>query len=289
MKPKIAIADGNFGHHPASCADGFSASFFEWDRTGEAVSDTCFITDLLLQKVDKCRAKRKVAWLIEPRSINPRIYEWIEDNNHLYDFVLTFDKTLLDKGENFLYMPFIVSWIEPPDHIDGYRTPKAEAYHAKTNPVSMIASCKNMCAGHAFRQEVIEAVSSRVDHFGRGFKEIEKKEEGLYPYRFSIVLENTQDDYYFSEKIVDCFATGTIPIYWGGSGVGKHYDEEGIIRFDTLDELDDILSEIENGSAPSIYNNKYFGKITDNWRKCRKTENRIPEDWMWKNYPFLFT
>lgn len=28
-------------------------------------------------------------------------------------------------------------------------------------------------------------------------------------------VENSQDDTYFSEKLLDCFMTGTVPIYWG--------------------------------------------------------------------------
>ena len=42
--------------------------------------------------------------------------------------------------------------------------------------------------------------------------------------------------YYFNEKIIDCFFSGTIPIYWGTKNISKYFDENGIIFFPNIDE-----------------------------------------------------
>jgi hypothetical protein len=265
---QINIRDSNFAHHPESMTHEKRASKFKWCRDNVVVSDSCFITDLHLHEVDKCKAKRKIAMLVEPRAINPGAYQFIENNYKKFDYVLTFDKELLDRGANFLFYPFGVCWVTD------FTSPE------KTKLCSMIASNKRMTAGHNFRQDVIAQFSNRVDHFGNGFKRIEKKEEGLQPYYFSIVLENSRSDYYFSEKIIDCFATRTIPIYWG-SNISPFFDTSGIITFDTMEELESIY----NSLTPELYSNYKTG-MENNFSKVKQYE--IPEDWLYNRYPFLF-
>jgi hypothetical protein len=58
------------------------------------------------------------------------------------------------------------------------------------------------------------ANKDRIDVYGRGISEIPNKEVGLKDYMFSFAVENDTYDTYFTEKILDCFATGTIPYTW---------------------------------------------------------------------------
>ena len=71
-----------------------------------------------------------------------------------------------------------------------------------------------------------------------------KNQEGLQKYRFSIVIENSIQDTYFTEKIIDCFATKTVPIYYGTSKITNFFDEAGIITFTTVDELKEIIDNL---------------------------------------------
>jgi hypothetical protein len=266
---EINIRDSTFAHHPESVTHEKKATMFKWCRENRVVSDSCFITDRHLQEVDKLRAKRKIAMLIEPRAIHPFTYKFVEENNKKFDYILTFDKELLDRGANFLFYPFGVCWIKDFSPVK------------KSKLCSMIASAKRMTPGHHFRQEVISRFSNRVDHFGTGFKRIEFKEEGLRDYYFSIVMENSRLDYYFSEKIIDCFATKTIPIYWG-SNVSPFFDMNGIITFNSMEELEEIYNKL----TPEFYNSFKTG-MENNFNKVKDYE--IPEDWLYKHYPFLFS
>jgi hypothetical protein len=69
----------------------------------------------------------------------------------------------------------------------------------------------------------------------------------MYNYAFNVAIENRpqlEDDYYFTEKLTDCFITGTVPIYYGCPHIGKLFDEKGIITFSTMEELHNILDNL---------------------------------------------
>lgn len=269
MLPEISILDGNFAHHPESMTHGKSARYFKWNRENKITSKSCFITDNFIHRVDKCNADRKVGMLIEPPAINPSIYSFCKEHYKKFDYILTFDKELLDMGKNFLFFPFGVCWIKD------YTKPK------KNKMCSMIASDKRFTPGHDFRQLVIQRFADKVDHYGRGFTYIENKEDGLRDYYFSIVIENSRTDYYFSEKIIDCFASRTIPIYWG-SNVSSFFDMSGIITFNTIDDLEKIV----NNLSADYY--KTFAKaMENNFNLICEKDFEIPEDWIYKHYPFL--
>lgn len=58
---------------------------------------------------------------------------------------------------------------------------------------------------------------------------------------------------------MDCFATGTIPIYHGTPEVGKMFNENGIIILDDRFNFEDLTPEL------------YFSKmdaIKDNFERC---------------------
>lgn len=110
----------------------------------------------------------------------------------------------------------------------------------KNKLISMIASNNSFLPGHKFRLSVRNAVSPFVDVYGRGFREIQFKEDGLVNYYYSIAVENSNVDSYFSEKIVDCFMTCTIPIYWGSGAAYKVFNPKGIIDLNSFENLNDI-------------------------------------------------
>ena len=87
---------------------------------------------------------------------------------------------------------------------------------------------------------------------------------------FSVAIENGQYETYFTEKLLDCFATGTIPVYLGAPDIGNHFNKDGIID---LSEEFDISDE--------IYYNK-MDAIKENLEKAKSME--VLEDFIWNNY-----
>lgn len=66
---------------------------------------------------------------------------------------------------------------------------------------------------------------------------VNDKRDCLFESMFNICIENVVEDDYFTEKLLDCFNTYTVPIYKGCRNLSDHgLLEDAIIRFETVDE-----------------------------------------------------
>jgi hypothetical protein len=118
--------------------------------------------------------------------------------------------------------------------------------------VSFIGSLQHPDVGaYRFRREVAEYLLQRgdVECYGRGIRETPGKREALAPFRFSVAMENAASDFYFTEKLVDCLLTETVPIYFGCPSIDMLFDPRGMLRFATLDELNRHLDRL----TPELY------------------------------------
>tara|TARA_E500000331_G_C17236781_1_gene705192 strand:- start:1691 stop:2017 length:327 start_codon:yes stop_codon:yes gene_type:complete len=93
---------------------------------------------------------------------------------------------------------------------------------------------------------------------------------------FNIAVENSVQDNYFTEKIIDCFASKTIPIYYGCPNIGDWFDLNGVITFDSLEELELILSNLDSRDYKDRkeYINKNF-EISKNFFGVNDLKARI--------------
>ena len=205
---------------------------------------------------------------MEPRAIHPFTYDFVEKNNKLFDYILTFDKHLVDLGKNFIFYPHGRCWIQHSVPI------------IKNKMCSIIASKKATTTGHRMRHEVARLFKDKVDLYGGAYKPIKDTDEALAQYMFSVIIENSRQDYYFTEKLIDCFETRTIPIYWGCPSISKFFDINGMIIFNSIEELNDIL----NNLSIEKYNSMLVA-MEHNREKAQKY--LIPEDWIYENLPFL--
>lgn len=64
-------------------------------------------------------------------------------------------------------------------------------------------------------------------------------------FQFSIVLENSQQENYFTEKIIDCLLTKTIPIYWGCPNISDFFDTTGWLFFQDFESLLQIINSLD--------------------------------------------
>jgi len=153
--------------------------------------------------------------------------------------VFTCSRELAENGSNCSLVNFGTSWLR-----EGI---VAEADCRKTKLLSFVASIQHDSAagGYLLRKEVADYLrrTGRADCFGKGISEIADKLTGLGPYGFSIAMENAQYDYYFTEKLIDCFVTDTVPVYWGCPSIDCVFDPRGMLRFNTLDELAGLLDQ----------------------------------------------
>ena len=85
-----------------------------------------------------------------------------------------------------------------------------------------------------FRLKFIDELNKykKVDMGGKynnNVGEITNKIEFLSSYKFSIAMENSEGDGYASEKIIDSFLSGTIPIYYGDYMIDEYINPNSFI------------------------------------------------------------
>jgi len=273
---QIGLRDVNFAHVFSSSGWNIP-QYFNWCRT-TINNKICFFTDYCLDSVENVQAEKKIAWLLEPPAINQDCYNYIRNYNNQFDYVLTYDRSLVDNNK-ILFYPLGGCWI--PDIGDQRNRPHMVNIHPKKYLISIIASNKNSTVGHQLRHMIVNRCSG-LTAFGPRYKTLEFKEDALVDYMFSIVVENSIFDDYFTEKLIDCFAVGTIPIYWGTKNIHKYFNINGMLTFNNLSELDDIIKTL----SPELYNNK-LQYVTDNFD--RHFRYRTPENWIFEQYPQLFS
>ena len=274
MKQKFKIVDHMFAHAKYS-TDYQDSKYIEWDRTPVNINDNIvFYTDYSLEQIrvdneiqPNFSSKNRIAWLLESPDITTQSHDWINYNNSRFTTVLTHSKELLDKGENYKFSPTGGCWIKPED----------QKIYKKTKLVSIIASAKRMTNGHMLRHNSIQVFKKILDVYGRGYNPIDYKLTALKDYAFSLTIENTKKDYYFTEKLIDCFITGIVPIYWGCPSIGNFFNTDGMIIFNDISELSQILNNLSIEKYTEMKS-----AIEDNFERAK--EYLIAEDFIYKNY-----
>lgn len=211
-------------------------------------------TDRMLSYVESSSHPVNIAWLLESPELMRKPHCRLRSCEGRFDAILTFEKPLLQKSEKYIFCPMGGSWI-----------PKEEwMIHPKNKNLSIICSKQNYLSGHKLRFEVIRRFGSFIDGiYGSAFHYIERKIEGLRDYRFSLAIENCRTDFYFTEKLIDCFATGTVPIYWGCPSIGNFFDPNGILSFKSIGDLTEILNQL----SPYLYESM-MPAIIENHRRA---------------------
>ena len=230
-------------------------------------------TDKMLGAVEQVNSPVKVAWLIEPYDLIPYMYDQIKTIEDKFDFVFTYDETLLKHNPDiYKFHPCDCSGIEFHSH----------KLHEKTKLVSMIYSEKTWLFGHRLRHIIAKTLIpqmgyDKIDFFGRATENpLELKSEGTNPYMFQIAIENAQRRFYFADKIYDCFVTGTVPIYWGAPNIGDFFDMRGILTFNHPNELKEILENL----SPEKYESMLDG-VKENFERVKKYIR--PDDLLFEN------
>ena len=132
-----------------------------------------------------------------------------------------------------------------------YDSLKAMGPLPKPRLASVISSTKDWTEWHRLRLRLFEALRERlpgqVDFYGYGHRPIEDKWDALAPYRFHVVLENSSEKDYWSEKLADTFLAGSFPIYGGCPNVGDYFPEGSYLPIDPRDPagaVEAIASEL---------------------------------------------
>ena len=179
----------------------------------------------------------KVYWQIEGRGVIQRRESNISfpiTHKNQFDLILASDPEILDNCENAVLFPFGDCWVPVYE----------QKIHQKNKLLSIVASAKRYLPGHQLRHEVINSVGAKMDVYGRCCNYIENKADALRDYKFNVCIENLQHLNWFTEKIIDCLRTGTVPIYWGCPNIGDFFNTKGFIIVNSLEEIIDVVNNL---------------------------------------------
>lgn len=182
-----------------------------------------------------------------------------------YTAILTWNGNLLSKLPNAVNFTYTGQTLDN-DYINSLN-------HKEFN-VSFLCGTKTLVEGHKLRHDVhsLESeiiipkkwfyvledydletntrpgyteYSKDLSHIPKGVDPISYGRRVLFDdSMFTVVIENVKYDNWYN-KIGDAFVTKTIPIYWGCPNISEFgYDERGIIRFNTKEELLNIINNL---------------------------------------------
>lgn len=208
----------------------------------------------------------RFVFLLEPPEIMNLTRQAIQGwNSKCYNHLFTHNQELLDAIPNSYVFPLASTWIK------GYDFPE------KKFEISALVGGKRMAEGHILRQNLWfreNKIKNPTKFFLSGaFGGIQNynnnpvlgdSKNPLFDSQFHICIENTKRKNWFTEKLIDCFETNTIPIYYGCPNIGDWFDERGMIIVNDLKEI----IEASNNLTLETYE-KMLPYIEDNFKKSK--------------------
>jgi hypothetical protein len=198
---------------------------------------------------------KKILWVIEPDEVS-HIKEIILNNYKKFDVILTWDDQILEQCDNAILYPFGSSWIS-----------NFDTENNKDFIITTLIGGKQQLEGHQLRHDIPKIISkvkipihifnsinnpngSHIEN-ARVMESRGNKNELFYG-QYHICIENTKKNNWFTEKLIDCFQTKTIPIYYGPDNIEKFFDVRGMFLINNLEELENVC----NGLSEETYSEK---------------------------------
>lgn len=257
------LVDTSF--HPGTCSvAGQVPQRIQWDRAcANPQAPTFYTHEQIFQA--PAQGGNQFAWLFESKAIIPQVYARAPEVLDRFRAVFTHDPELLALRPDICrFAPGGGLWV-------GGAVGGGECkLYDKQALVSMVSSNKRMCELHARRLNIALALmdDTRVEVFVGGYNKQSRNWvpiiDTLASYRYSIVMENHQDSLYFTEKLLNCFATGTVPIYLGAREVQHFFNTEGMLAFETEAQLATILNQVSEADYA-----RRLPAILDNFQRCQ--------------------
>lgn len=213
----------------------------------------------------------------------PNLEQYLCANGSRFSSILTYNHKILKACPNAI--PFLMpacSWILPSD----FRTIDTGK---KRFQISSITGSKIMTEGHAFRiclylnQQLVKGLLAVPVTFFRSSCGPPMPEIGTNPFihenkmplfetfQYSFVIENSSQPNYFTEKLIDCLITKTIPIYYGCPNIEEFFDTSGWIRLKAIDpeeRLRELIAAWKSEQRTEASYAAYASSIESNYKKC---------------------
>lgn len=245
----------NFWEGFVECTDGINVSFFI-QLFKKVFKEDCIIgtvenADILCESIfgvstltpETCdRFRYKFLFSGESHALPA--------NKNLYDVILCGERN----HENIINCPLFVPYI--------YCQNMKSSLENKVDRVSPPKKNKILCTignpGGFDRNKILDVLEKNfeIDYAG-GYKKNTfscvsttrywSKEyiDFMSDYKFVISMENSRQDTYITEKIINPLYANTIPIYWGSLRIADYFNNERIINISDSSNLNDSIQKIK--------------------------------------------
>lgn len=204
------------------------------------------------------KAKKVLVIYSEPRA-GMISNEWVLEHYQLYDLIFTYDERLkhlpnvrmqsfggtwchgLPSKKDFTYS-FLYSTGADLSYYAGYDIRKkiASGFGAPNIPGRLYLSTKRLNLSDEDRRKIVD--NSATHNYS--VSNIYDDKIPVLESMFHIAIENHNDRGFFTEKVIDCFRSYSVPIYWGTDNIGELFDIDGMILLDDEKSLSEVLSSL---------------------------------------------
>ena len=170
----------------------------------------------------------------------------IINHHHRYTRIITSNPVVLDHCPNALFLAYGTTWLNKsghhPDSLGRFthdlgRLPKDAS-------VSMLGGALKGKAGYHLRHAIWNRrrdIPARLNFYSstrapiRGEQRLPRDDKiHLFTSMYSVAVESSSETNYFTEKLIDCLVTKTIPIYWGCPNIADFFDTSYWIHPDRM-------------------------------------------------------
>jgi len=199
-----------------------------------------------------------VLMIMEPNQLF-NLHNYALQNYNQFDAILTWGQEILDNCPNAVFHPMGISWLDKEyvDNVDNIQ---------KRFEIAFLCGGKQHIEGHHLRHRLHkredeitipkqwhytlpdydynEGNHTVTDMYGK---------KVLWESMFTIVIENSSNRNYHTEKIIDAFLSKTFPIYWGCPNLEElGYNPDGFIYCKDENEIIDNVNKL----TPEFYNER---------------------------------
>ena len=130
----------------------------------------------------------------------------------------------------------------------------------KENKLSIVVSNKKISTDHQHRLNFVDrlinsSIAKYIDVYGDGYKPIPDKWNAISPYKYHLVIENSNIKDYWSEKLADSFLGFAVPIYYGCPNILDYFSEKSLLVID-INNFDQSILAIKKAIEGDLYDEK---------------------------------
>jgi len=189
--------------------------------------------------------------------------------NNTYNHLFTHNQELLDFTDKSTVFALPTTWIQ------NYQFPE------KSFSVSALVGGKLMAPGHHLRQKLwfkedkiniprrffLSGNYGGIENYNNN-PILGKDKIPLFDSQFHVCIENTKRRNWFTEKLIDCMVTKTVPVYWGCENIGDWFDTRGFIIVDKFTDIVDACNELTEESY-----NEMLPYVEENYKRGVELSN----------------